>query len=112
PLKPGNRWRSAWAGGANSVGRRELLIAYLGPDCPFCHQWVRVLNIVHGASALPGVVGVVGAGDETRQAFVQEHGIQFPVVSIRRSRMDHLVSAVPTTVLVEGGIIKTKWVGS
>ena len=85
---------------------RERLVAYLGTDCPHCHQWVRVLNLVHRSPALPDVVGVVGAPAEARRAFVEEHGVRFPVVSIRRARMDRLASAVPTTVLVERGVIE------
>ncbi|GJG86401.1 hypothetical protein tb265_15820 [Gemmatimonadetes bacterium T265] len=112
PLKPGRRWRAAWAAGAVSSEPQERLVAYLGTDCPFCHQWVRVLNVVHGSPELPDVVGVVGAPAEARQGFVAEHGIRFPVVSLRRSRLDRLVSAVPTTVLIEHGVITSKWVGN
>lgn len=111
PLKSGRRWRPAWAAGAAPADGRERLVAYLGADCPFCHQWVRVLNLVHRSPELPDVVGVVGAPPEARQGFVAEHGIRFPVVSIRKSRMDRLVSAVPTTVLIERDVIKIKWVG-
>lgn len=111
PLKPDHPWRPRWAAGAVPADGREWLVAYLGLDCPFCHQWIRVLNAVHRSAALPDVVGVVGAPDDRRQAFVVEQGIRFPVVSIKRSRMDRLVSAVPTTLLVQAGTIRKKWSG-
>lgn len=112
PLVEGAEWKHSWARGATRDIHSEALVAFLGPDCPFCKQWVKIGNAVIQSPELPKVIGVVGASQKTKEAFVREHGIRFPVVSISPSLMSRLAPAVPTTVLVDEGRIRNKWVGA
>jgi hypothetical protein len=110
PLKVGRRWRSGW-GVKTLDARGELLVSYLGPDCPHCKQWVRVLNAMHQSPGLPRVVGVVATSNEKLGTFVHESGIRFPITSIPQTLMNRLVYGVPTTVLVVSGTIEKQWSG-
>jgi uncharacterized membrane protein YphA (DoxX/SURF4 family) len=112
PLKIGKRWRHGWADDATRSIDGEVLVAYLGPDCPYCAQWVKMGNAVIQSPSLPRVVGVIAATKEKRETFVRDNGIRFPIVNISDSLMSRLAQAVPTTVLVEAGRIKNTWVGS
>lgn len=111
PLRVGRRWRNSWADGATSAIGGEVLVAFLGPDCPYCAQWVKVGNAIVQSPRLPRVVGVVAASGERVGAFVDENQVRFPLATISRSLMGRLTQAVPTTVLVEAGRIQKVWVG-
>lgn len=111
PLKAGNRWRHSWAHDATKAIDGEIMVAFLGPDCPFCSNFVRVGNAMMQSSELPRVVGVVGTSRQRLLTFVNEKGIRFPTVNVSQSLMSRLVSAVPTVALVEAGRIKRVWVG-
>ena len=110
PLKKGHRWESRWAGKAH-VDQGENLIAFLGPSCPYCKEWVRVLNVIHSTDALPPVTAVFGVRSEAVRAFVDETGATIPVETISARMMSYLAPAVPTTVLIESGKIKEVWKG-
>ena len=110
PLKVGRRWTKRWGAGAPDDGR-ETLISYLGPDCPYCKQWVRVLNAMSQAPGLPRVTGIVAAPRDKVDAFIETSGIRFPVVTISQTLMSRLVWGVPTTVLVSSGAIAKQWAG-
>ncbi len=109
PLKVGRRWRSRWGAKSDSPG--ELLVSYLGPDCPHCKQWVRVLNAMDQSRGLPKVIGVVAVSNEKLETFVRDSGIRFPITSIPQTLMNRLVYGVPTTVLVASGTIEKQWSG-
>jgi hypothetical protein len=109
PLKVGRAWRSRW--GAEVPGNGEYLVSYLGPECPHCKRWVRVLNAVSQSDGLPKVVGIVSAGEKL-QEFVEESGIRFPVKTIPQTLMNRLVWGVPATVLVSNGRIQNQWSGN
>jgi glutaredoxin len=110
PLKVGRRWRSSW--GATPAGdAKELLVSYLGPDCPHCKRWVRVLNAMQQTSDLPAVAGVVATSNEKLESFVESSGIRFPITTIPQTMMNRLVWGVPTTVLVSRGRIQNQWSG-
>jgi hypothetical protein len=110
PLKPGRTWHARWGATIPDDGT-EHMVSYLGPDCPHCRQWVRVLNAIGHAPGLPQAVGVVAASSQTLDRFVEIAGIRFPMKIIPQSLMSRLVWAVPTTVLVSGGKIQEKWSG-
>lgn len=112
PLKVGRRWRHGWAGGITSTVRGEMLVAFLGPDCPYCRQWVKVGNVIVQSPELPHVVGVVAGPRQRLDTFIEENGIRFPMASVSQSLLGRLTQAVPTTVLVESGTIKQLWVGN
>lgn len=112
PLKVGQKWNHSWAGGATKGRGGELLISYLGPDCSFCSTWVRVGNAIDQGPTLPTVIGVMGISAERRDSYVRERQIRFEVSTIGESMMSRLAPAVPTTVLVEDGIIRQTWSGT
>jgi uncharacterized membrane protein YphA (DoxX/SURF4 family) len=112
PLKIGARWRKPWAASAVDAAESEVIVCFLGPDCPYCIQWVRFLNAMHKSPQLPRVIGVVAATDEREHRFVQERGIDFPLVHISPSLMARLSPAVPTTVRIEFGTIADIWTGA
>jgi hypothetical protein len=111
PLKVGRRWRSSW-GAAPDGEVRELLVSYLGPDCPHCRKWVRVLNAMQQTPDLPRVAGVVATSHEELEDFVVTLGIRFPITTISQTLMNRLVWGVPTTVLVSAGRIQQQWSGN
>jgi hypothetical protein len=112
PLKIGNRWKRRWAGTAAYQLEPAHLLAYLGPDCPYCKRWVRALNVIHESPALPPVTAILSSSQKAIEDFVVETGVRFPVATISQAKMQRLSSAVPTTVLIEHGTIKDVWSGA
>jgi hypothetical protein len=110
PLKVGRHWSRRWGIGLPEDGG-EMMMSYLGPDCPYCKRWVRVLNAMDQAPGLPRVTGIVAVSAEKRDAFIESSGIRFPVVTIPVTLMSRLVWGVPTTVLVSSGRIEDLWGG-
>jgi hypothetical protein len=112
PLKIGNRWKHGFAANSTKGLAGEVLVAFLGPECPYCAQWVRIGNVVAQSDNLPRVIGVVASTERRRDEFVRDHGIKFPVVTISESLMGRLAQAVPTTVRVGDGTIRETWIGA
>lgn len=112
PMKEGRAWNHAWAGGATKEIEGEVIVSFLGPECPFCVQWVRVANVMIQAPSLPSVVGVVSTSKSRLAGFAADNLIRFPVVTISPSLMGRLTQAVPTVALVNGGRIEKLWVGT
>jgi hypothetical protein len=111
PIKVGAKWRHRWAHGATAHLNGEYLVALLGPNCPFCKQWVKVGNAIGQSRSLPRVVGVIGDTKEITKRFSAEHGVKFPIADISPSLMARLTDAVPTIVHVVAGRISGIWVG-
>ncbi|MEJ7759915.1 MAG: MauE/DoxX family redox-associated membrane protein [Gemmatimonadaceae bacterium] len=113
PLKVGRKWRHSWSGGATSGNiSDEMLVAYLGPDCPYCTKFVTLANAMIQSPRLPRVVGVVGSSRERLNSFIADKGIRFPMATISPSLMGRLAQAVPTAVLVKSGKIDRIWIGN
>jgi hypothetical protein len=112
PLKVGAAWKDSWAGGKTANISGEVLVSLLGPDCPFCKQWVRVGNAMTQAPDLPTVIGVVAATKDRTDTFTRDHQIRFPVARISDSLMTRLTRALPTTIHIVSGRIQNIWVGS
>jgi hypothetical protein len=112
PLKLGRRWRHSWADGKTARIDGEMLVAFLGPNCPYCSQFVKVANAMAQSPQLPKVFGVIAARDEEVSAYVLQQGIRFPVATVSQSLMSRLTSAVPTVVIVESGRIQNMWMGN
>lgn len=112
PLKVGRRWSHSSAGGATANIDGEVFVSYLGPDCPHCTRWVKVLNAMHQSPQLPAVVGVMAASGDQLAAYITEKGIRFPVATVSHTLMGRLTQAVPTTVLVDGGKVTELWEGT
>jgi hypothetical protein len=112
PLKIGQRWKPGWAGTASHKLEPSHLVAYLGPDCPYCKRWVRALNVIHESPALPPVTAILSSSQRAIDDFVLETGVRFPIATISQAKMQRLSSAVPTTVLIEDGRIQDVWRGA
>jgi len=112
PLKEGRRFRDTWARGLTTGSDGEVIVAFLGPDCPYCGLFVKVANAMLQSKELPRVVGVVATSPDKLQKFKDEKGIRFPVAVISQSLFSRLVGPVPTGALVSGGIIRRVWVGN
>jgi hypothetical protein len=110
PLKIGRAWRARW-GATIPDDNDEHIVSFLGPDCPHCKQWVRVLNVIDKVPGLPRVMGVISASGDKLDEFVTTSGIQFPMHTIPETLMSRLVWGVPTTVLVANGKIQNQWSG-
>jgi uncharacterized membrane protein YphA (DoxX/SURF4 family) len=110
PLKVGKSWRARWGAKEPDDGA-EQIVSYLGPDCPHCKQWVRVLNAIDQSPGLPKVVGIVAASSDELAAFVERSGIRFPMKTIPQTLMNRLVWGVPTTVIISEGKIRNGWRG-
>lgn len=109
PLKTGREWKSRW--GTELSEKGEHLVSFIGPDCPHCKQWVRVLNAIYQKPGLPTVAGVVATTEEKLQEFISTTGIRFPIHMIPQTLLNRLVYGVPTTVLVSDGLIVNAWSG-
>jgi len=112
PLKVGRRWSHSSAGGATAELEGEVFVSYLGPDCPHCTRWVKVLNAMHQSPQLPAVVGVMAASGDQLEAYITEKGIRFPVATVSHTLMSRLTQAVPTTVLIDDGKVTELWEGT
>jgi hypothetical protein len=110
PLKIGRPWRARW-GATIPDDHEEHIVSFLGPECPHCKQWVRVLNVIDKVPGLPRVMGVIAAPGDKVDEFVTTSGIQFPIHTIPQTLMSRLVWGVPTTVLVANGKIQNQWSG-
>lgn len=111
PLTVGRRWKAKWAGSAKAGVGTDQLVSYLGPNCPYCKQWVRVLNVIHASPAFPAVTAVLASSEEAIDAFSKETGVRFPISTVSEPLMQRLASAVPTTILIERGLISEVWTG-
>ncbi len=112
PLKVGEPWKHRWADGATAGMDGEVLVAYLGTNCPYCSQFVKVANAMVQSPTLPRVIGVMSAPDPQVAEYVKNYEVRFPVVTVSQSLMGRLTRAVPTAVIVESGKIQEMWVGN
>jgi hypothetical protein len=111
PLRVGRRWKHRWAAGATRNIDGEALVTFMGPECPHCIRWVRVANAISQSPVLPEVFGVVATSPKDLDHFKRDKGIRFPVMNVSQSLLSRLVTAVPTTVVIEGGYVKEVWAG-
>lgn len=112
PLKVGKKWKHSWADGATADVDGEVIVAYLGTNCPYCSQFVKVANAMVQSPKLPRVVGVIAAPDDEVKAYIDSYGIRFPVSTVSQSLMGRLTRAVPTAVIVNAGKIEEMWIGN
>lgn len=112
PLKLGNRWRHSWAGDVTARLEGEMLVAFLGQNCPHCSHFVKIANAMVQSPALPRVVGVMSATDAEVREYCEKLDIRFPVATVSESLMARLTRAVPTAVIVNSGTIQDMWIGS
>ena len=112
PLKVGKKWKHAWADGGTTEVKGEVLVAYLGTNCPYCSQFVKVGNAMVQSPKLPRVVGVISAPDAEVKDYIEKYGIRFPVSTVSQSMFGRLTRAVPTVAIVKAGVIEKTWAGN
>ena len=84
-----------------------VLLAFFKITCPVCQFTLPFLNRVHGAGTLP-VYGIAQNEPADTREFIQEFGIEFPVLLDREdagypASNDYGISSVPSLFLVEPG---------
>jgi hypothetical protein len=115
PLRPGRRWNLRWMKEGSDVSRGDgkKIVVFLGASCHYCRRWIKVLNVVHRLPGFPDVQGIVLLPDKDLSDYVSREGVEFPVTTAKPWVMARLVRGfTPTAVVVEGGVIQEKWIGS
>lgn len=111
PLKIGNKFNPSWARLDKKYLEQDIIVCFLGTECPHCSRWVRFLNFMSKSPAFPSVVGVLAAPRSTIQSYVEDNSINFPVRGVASSLMARLAPAIPTTVFVKNGLVNDIWLG-
>ena len=111
-LKPEKRWQQSWLKNSlQDLQKGSHFVVFLGKDCPYCKQWVPLMNVMNTQQDLPNVMGIMSITEEEIAAFKAEHLVRFPVAQMNKLLFGYMVDAVPTAVLVEDGVISSKWEG-
>lgn len=115
PLQVNRLWQPGWLGvdDDSELMSGEIIIVFLSPQCLQCKSWLNALKVVQWREELPSVVGVIELTNiEETQDFIDNYFLNFPVVVMQRSQFNKLgISAVPTGIFLEDGVIKDKWIG-
>lgn len=111
-LKVGNRWKCIWLK-ENNQGLLEgdHFVVFLSKDCPYCKRWIPFLNIMSTQDNSPKPQGIMPLTDQELEVFKREQKAQFSLLSMDKLLFGYMVEALPTAVLLEGGVITGKWVG-
>lgn len=111
-LKVGNRWHPQWLkNSSQDLQQSSHFVVFLGKDCPYCKQWVPLLNVMSTQKDLPNVIGILALSDEEIEAFKAEHLVRFPIAGMDKLLFGYMVDSYPTAVLIEDGVISNKWLG-
>ncbi|MDJ0900349.1 MAG: hypothetical protein QNJ55_16210 [Xenococcus sp. MO_188.B8] len=115
PLKIDRTWKPKWLGedSDSTLMLGSKLVVFLSPQCSQCKKWLNVLKVVHYRDDLPGVIGTIALSTvEAGQDFVDEYGLNYPVIAIERKQQQKLgIDSFPTAILLEDGVIREKWLG-
>jgi len=111
-LRVGRTWRRGWLKRApRDVTSGAHFVVFLSRDCPYCKNWVPLLNVIEVQPDLPSVIAIMSLDDKAREGFLAEHLIKFPVAFMPQSLVSLMVDAYPTAALVENGRVTGKWIG-
>ncbi len=111
-LKAEKRWQQRWLKNSpHDLQTGSHFVVFLGKDCPYCKQWVPLMNVMNTQQDLPNVTSIMSITEEEIAAFKAEHLVRFPVAQMNKLLFGYMVDAVPTAVLIEDGIISNKWEG-
>lgn len=89
----------------------SYFVVFLSKDCPYCKKWIPLLNIMNTQNDLPQVTGIMSLTQDEMETFKTEQRVRFPVVSMDKLLFGYMVDAFPTAILIEDGIIFSKWQG-
>lgn len=105
-LKEGKQWKKSWLKNSpQDLQKGNHFIVFLGPECPYCKQWVPLLNIMNANPALPNVMGMMTLNEAEIKEFQSKHLVHFPVVNMNKILFNYMVDGVPTAALVKDGKI-------
>lgn len=110
-LKVGNPWDRLWLKDSPDLQQGSHFIVFLSKDCPFCKQWVPLLNVMTTQKDLPNVIGIISLNNDDIEAFKAEHLVRFPIMHMNKLLFANMVDSVPTAALVENGVISKIWMG-
>jgi hypothetical protein len=111
-LRVGRAWRRGWLKHSpRDLTNGAHFVVFLSRECPYCKNWVPLLNVLEVQPDMPSVVAVMSLDDDGRRAFLAEHLITFPVTFMPQSLVSLMVDAFPTAALVENGRVTGKWIG-
>lgn len=110
-LKVGNRWQPSWLKDSVDLQQGSHFVVFLGKDCPFCKQWVPLLNMMSTQKDLPNVVGIIWLNDDEIEAFKAENLVRFPIMHMNKLLFANMVDSIPTAALIENGVISNTWIG-
>jgi thioredoxin-related protein len=107
-LKSGKNWKKSWLPNSpQDLQKGTHFLVFLGAECPYCKQWVPLLNIMNANPALPNVIGMMTLNESEIENFKSEHLVHFPIVSMNKILFRYMVDAFPTAVLVKDGKIES-----
>ena len=108
PMQPGKRWQEGWLPEqADALAQGEQVVVFLGEKCHACKLWASPLSKINAMPDLPPIIGVLAIEPEAVGTYAREHGISFPVVSMRKSTFARLVDATPTITVIQDGVIQS-----
>ncbi|MBC6420009.1 MAG: hypothetical protein GDA44_15210 [Prochloron sp. SP5CPC1] len=107
-FKIGNCWCLGWLENVILEQGSHFLV-FMSKDCPYCKQWVPLMNIMNMQSDFPNVLGVMSLQEEELVEFKGEHLVRFPLKSMSKLLWGYMAKAYPTAVLVENGVIAKQW---
>lgn len=111
-VQKGRAWRRSWLP-KYRLDQGGHFLVFMSKSCPYCKAWVPILNVMHTQQDFPRVLGVMSLTDEEEvAAFRREHLIRFEVAQMDALLFRQMVTAYPTAVLVEDGVIKDLWEGA
>jgi Rps23 Pro-64 3,4-dihydroxylase Tpa1-like proline 4-hydroxylase len=111
-LKTGNRWKRRWLKNSpHDLQQGSHFVVFFSKNCPYCKKWIPLLNITNTQKDLPQLTGIMSLSDEEIEEFKTEQRVRFPVVSMDKLLFGYMVDAFPTAILIEDGIISSKWEG-
>lgn len=112
PLKAGNPWKPNWLPEKPQDWQQgSHFVVFLNKDCPYCKQWIPLLNFINTQKDMPQVIGVVSLTEEEIEVFKAEHLVRFPITRMNELVFAFLVDSFPTAILIEDGLIASKWLG-
>ena len=109
PVRVNKPWQGEWIEGYGELPEaQDRLVVLLSSSCSSCQEWTVPLNKMHRRDDMPQVVVGMAGDAPTRERFVAEYGIEFPLLAVSESTMDRIVRAFPTVIEVKGGVIASR----
>ena len=106
-LKEGKSWKQSWLQNSpKDLKKGSHFLVFLGPECPYCKQWVPLLNIMNANPRLPNVLGMMTLTESEIKEFKTKHLVHFPIVSMNTILFNYMVDVLPTALLLQDGKIK------